>query len=123
VGNGIWVDGCLSKEELDKLQKLLREAIFKAKNGELPWSYKDEKITFDAFIKLGAVVVSYGWNFPPKELWVKEDRDCEEECSKCLPSGPAGEPGREVWCIKLGYNFPKCPYGVVTKPTRPRIAW
>jgi len=117
MGKGIWVDGQLSKEELDKLQALLKEAITRARGGTLPMKYVDEKITFEARIVQGHIVTFYGWNFPPKELWVKEDRDLEE-CLNCWPHGPfQGEPAREVWCLKLGYNFSKCPYGAVTKVT------
>jgi hypothetical protein len=116
MGKGIWVDGILSEEEMNKLQSILREAVLRARKG-LPTSYKDEKLVFEATLcPRGTILVSYGWNYPPKELWVKEDRDIEE-CLKCLPYGPKKEPAREVWCTKLGYNFPKCPYGVPTKVT------
>jgi len=114
MGKGIWVDGTASEEEMQKLQGLLREAIVRARNGTLPMKFVDDKITFEARIIHGNIVTFYGWNFPPKELWVKEDRDIEE-CFKCFPYGL--KPAREVWCHKLGYNFPKCPYGVSTKVT------
>jgi len=115
-GKGIWVDGNASEEELVKLQGLVREAIRRGQNGTLPMKFTDEKITFEAHIVKGNVVTFFGWNFPPKELWVKEDKDFEE-CLNCLPNGPRKEPKREVWCFKVGYNFPKCPYGVITKVT------
>jgi len=116
MGKGIWVDGNVSPEELAKLQDLLRQAIELARNGMLPMKFVDEKITFEAHIVEGHVVTFFGWNYPPKELWVKEDRDVEE-CLTCFPYGPKKEPTREIWCNKLGYNFPKCPYGVITKVT------
>jgi len=114
VGKGIWVDGNASEEELQKLHVLLREAIVRARNGTLPMKFIDDKITFKAQIIDGNIVTFYGWNFPPKELWVKENRDVEE-CLSCWPLGLKKEPAREVWCDKLGYNFPKCPYGVPTR--------
>jgi len=116
MGKGIWVDGTVSEEELEKLKALFREAIVRARNGTLPMKFVDDKITFEAHIVEGHIVTFYGWNFPPKELWVKEDRDMEE-CLKCFPYGPKKEPAREVWCSKVGYNFPKCPYGCLTKVT------
>jgi len=114
MDKGVWIDGNLSEDELAKLQELIRKAVMRARNGTLPFKYKDEKITFEAFSRLGTVAVFYGWNFPPKEFWVKENRGLEE-CTKCLPNGFQGEPAREVWCVKLGYNFQKCPYGVKTE--------
>jgi len=122
TGRGIWIDGKHSEEELAKLQKLLREAIRRAGNGTLPWKYKDEKITFEAFSKGGILMVFHGWNFPPKEFWVEEDRGTEE-CFKCFPDGFDKPIGREVWCHKLGYNFPKCPYGVKTPNSQMPTAW
>jgi len=116
AGKGIWVDGTASKEEMDKLNALLREAIERAKSGTLPMKFADDKITFKAGIVQGHIYTFFSWNFPPKELWVKEDKDFEE-CFNCWPNGPSREPAREVWCHKLSYNFPKCPYGVVTKVT------
>lgn len=122
MAKGIWVDGTLSEEELAKLQQLIREAILGARNNTLPLNYSDEKITFKAFIQYGQLIVWYGWNFPPKNLWVQETRDFEE-CLKCVPNGSAGAPAREAWCLKMGYNFSKCPYGVKTPASRMPDAW
>jgi len=116
MGKGIWVDGNASEEELEKLKELFKEAITRARSGTLPMKFVDDKITFEARTVKNAIVASYGWNYPPKELWVKEEKDIEE-CVYCFPNGPQREPGREVWCHKLGYHFPKCPYGVKTKVT------
>jgi hypothetical protein len=91
--------------------------MYKSIYGTLPLRYKDEKISFDAHVLNGKLIISYGWNFPPKEMWTQETRDFEE-CLKCLPKGSTEPSGREVWCLKLGYNFPKCPYGVKTPDTR-----
>jgi len=113
MGKGIWVDGNASEEELDKLKELFREAVKRARNGTLPMKAVDDKITFEARIGEGCIIAFWGWNYPPKELWVKEDRDIEE-CLKCFPGGPLKGSNREVWCNKLSYNFPKCPYGVRT---------
>lgn len=117
-GKGIWIDGKLSKEELDKLTSLIKEANERSRNGTLPMKFKGEKITFQAARKGSTLVISYGWNFPPKYLWVKEIKGLKE-CCKCFPNGLHGPIGREVWCQKVEYNFLKCPYGVKT-PSRNR---
>jgi len=118
TGKGIWVDGNLSEEELNKFQSVLREAVLRAKQG-LTTTYKDEKLTFEASPHPnGTLLVKYGWNFPPQELWVKEKRDVDE-CFKCFPNGFDKEPARETWCQKMGYKFSRCPYGVNTEVFMP----
>jgi len=111
-GKGVWVDGRLSRAELFELRMLVSAACSRYGEGVLPFECKSEKISFKAWAQDGALVVSYGWNYPPQGRWVKGIRGLEE-CAKCWPRGVNKEPGREVWCSKLDFNFPRCPYGVV----------
>lgn len=118
---GIWIDGRASEEESKKLFSVIHDAIESVSQGKA-FSYKDDKITVRAEPakrgNVGVIFLRYGWNYPPKNLWVKEDRNAEEECAKCLPNGPNKPCDRETWCCKLSYNYDQCPYGVRTKHAR-----
>jgi len=123
-GKGIWVDGRLSREELDLLLNIQKKAIALFQTRQLPegpknpWKYDDEKLTFKAWRQGTNMVVFYGWNFPPKDKWVNENKH-PTECQKCFPLGLEGPPRREVWCEKMNYNFERCPYGVPTPTGMP----
>jgi len=117
-GQGIWIDGRLNQEELDKLIRVQTEVVRNFRNlpedPQKAWEYKDDKLTFRAWRKGGTLMVFYGWNYPPSTFWIKEIQG-SEECQKCFPEGLGQQPiGREVWCEKMDYNFPQCPYGVPT---------
>jgi len=112
---GIWVDGRASKEEIQRLQDLIKEAAEKCAKGELPWNHREEKLTVSAWIETNVYLAKtlhfyYSWKFPPKEQW-KQEGD-SSECAKCYPNGPEKEPDREVWCEHIEYNACRCPYGV-----------
>jgi len=110
---GVWIDGKISKKELKGLKSLIKMATIKLSKGELPWKFQNEKITFEAINKRNTLLISYGWNFPPAIFWFKGVKD-PSECQNCYPQGKEKDPAREVWCEKLGYHFPKCPYGAPT---------
>jgi hypothetical protein len=112
---GVWIDGRISKKEMEGLQQLIKTACEKFAKGELPWDFVNERITFKAWSVGSTLQVFYGWNFPPEAFWSKEVKS-SLECKNCFPAknGEKGSPAREVWCEKLGYNFPRCPYGVET---------
>jgi hypothetical protein len=114
---GIWIDGRISKEELEGLQQLLKTACEKFGKKELPWSFQNEKIVFRAWMDGSTLHVFYGWNYPPAAFWSKEAKSLAE-CRNCFPHkrGEKGSPVREVWCEKQDYHFAKCPYGVCTEP-------
>jgi len=113
TGQGLWFDGVISNDELKLLQRLLRVAVTRAKMGTLPYEYKNRKILFKAW-RVGTTLHTYhDWQFPPKKMWSREVKG-REECLRCLPHGPDGDPAREVWCEHTHYNEPRCPYGVPT---------
>lgn len=112
MGSGIWIEGKTSEEEMRLLQDQLRKAVILCREGKLPYHYRGSKLDFHAVVKGGELHVYYGWNFPPLNLWSREKKD-KSECLKC--AGDDGVARREVWCEKLDYNFPRCPYGVITE--------
>ena len=115
MGKGVWIDGRGSEEEIELLQVQLRKAVLLFGEGKLPYHYRGSKLDFHAAAKGTTLAVFYGWNFPPAHLWSREEKD-KSECLRCgIEDGVAK---RETWCEKLDYNFPKCPYGVITKRRR-----
>ena len=113
MDDGIWVTGKCSKNEMALVQNLLRQAIKKFGKGELPFQFTNQKITFKAEASGKNIHVFYGWNYPPKHYWVQGVKS-NQECSNCFPNGKEHMPQREAWCQKQDYNFPTCPYGVLT---------
>ena len=116
MGKGVWIDGMGSEEEIELLQAQIRRAVLLFRQGKLPYHYRGSKLDFHATAKGSDLHVFYGWNFPPLHLWSREEKD-KTECLRCAVSDD-GTAQREIWCEKIGYNFPKCPYGVITRAER-----
>lgn len=109
---GLWTTGRLDALEHHKLQSLIETGVRAAKEGH-PFKYEDPLIIFETKRVDATVHIFYSWKFPPEEYWSKETKT-KKECPNCLPNGFFGEAKREVWCVHLNYDAPKCPYGVPT---------
>lgn len=116
AAEGVWTTGRMNVWENHKFQCLIETAIRAVREGE-PFEYEDEKIKMKATLLGDTCNLYYTWKFPLPHLWSKETKTTEE-CLKCLPDGVNGMAAREVWCTHLGYNAPKCPYGVPTPERR-----
>lgn len=113
---GVWLTGRMDAWESHKFVCLFETAIRAVSEGE-PFEYEDKKIKFKATLVGSTCNIYYSWKFPPPQYWSKETKT-KKECLNCLPNGLEGTAAREVWCIHLGYNALKCPYGVITVEKR-----